>query len=81
MRRFDPLGLWLCGLAVLGLARAWLYLVRDAGAAGAVGWVWLAGSVPMAAVGLVLLARGLLRGAAAARRPGAGDPDDQGGPG
>ena len=61
VRRFDPIGLWLCGLAVLGLARAWLYLVRDAGAAGPVGWIWLWGSVLLAAIGLVLLVRGLVR--------------------
>ena len=58
-RRFDPLGLWLCGLAALGLARAWLYLVRDAGSTGAVGWIWLWGSVLLAGIGLVLLVRGL----------------------
>ena len=58
-RRIDPLGAWLCGLALLGLARAWLYLVRDAGAAGAVGWIWLGGSVLMAVGGLALLGRGL----------------------
>lgn len=81
VRRFDPLGLWLCGLAVLGLARAWLYLVRDAGAADAVGWIWLAGSVCMAAVGLVLLARGLLRAGAAPDPPAAGDRGDRSGPG
>lgn len=58
-RRADPLGLWLCGLAALGLARAWLYLVRDAGAAGAVGWIWFGGSVLLGVAGLVLLLRGL----------------------
>jgi len=58
-RRPDPLGLWLCGLAILGLARAWLYLVRDAGAAGAVGWAWLGGSLLLAAFGAALLVRSL----------------------
>lgn len=58
-RRFDPLGLWLCGLAAIGLARAWLYLVRDAGSIGAVGWIWLWGSVLLGGIGLVLLVRGL----------------------
>ena len=61
-RRADPLGLWLCGLAALGLARAWLYLVRDAGAAGAVGWIWFGGSVLLGVAGLVLLLRGLRPG-------------------
>ncbi|MGY1459530.1 MULTISPECIES: hypothetical protein [unclassified Luteimonas] len=56
-RRFDPLGLWLCGLGALGLARAWLYLVRDGGTAGPVGWIWLGGSVLLACIGLVLLVR------------------------
>jgi len=60
-RRLDPLGLWLCGLAVLGLARAWLYLVRDAGAAGPLGWIWLGGAVLLAATGAALLLRGLAR--------------------
>ena len=60
-RRVDPLGLWLCCLAALGLARAWLYLVRDAGAAGAVGWIWFGGSALLGAAGLVLLLRGLRR--------------------
>lgn len=61
-RRLDPLGLWLCGLALLGLARSWLYLVRDGGAAGAIGWIWLAGSLLMAGAGAALLLRGLLKG-------------------
>ncbi len=60
--RADPLGLWLCCLAALGLARAWLYLVRDAGAAGAVGWIWFVGSMLMGVAGLVLLLRGVRRG-------------------
>ncbi|MBB1472640.1 hypothetical protein H5368_06325 [Luteimonas sp. MC1782] len=60
-RRIDPLGLWFCGLAVLGLARAWLYLVRDGGTAGAVGWAWLAGSLLLAGIGLGLACRGLAR--------------------
>ena len=58
-RRLDPLGLWFCGLAGLGLARAWLYLVRDAGSAGAVGWIWLGASLLLGAVGAVLLLRRL----------------------
>lgn len=61
VRRADPLGLWLCALAILGLARAWLYLVRDAGAAGAVGWLWLAGSLLFAVLGAGLLIRGKRR--------------------
>lgn len=61
-RRFDPLGLWLCGLAALGLARAWLYLVRDAGSAGAVGWIWFVGALLLGATGLALLVRGLRAG-------------------
>jgi hypothetical protein len=60
-RRIDPLGLWLCGLAAIGLARAWLYLVRDAGSAGTVGWIWLGGSLLMAVTGLALLLRGTRR--------------------
>lgn len=60
-QRIDPLGLWLCGLAILGLARSWMYLVRDAGAAGAVGWIWFGGSLLMAAIGVGLLLRGIRR--------------------
>ena len=56
-RHLDPLGLWFCGLGALGLARAWLYLVRDGGTAGAVGWIWLGGSVMLACAGLALLVR------------------------
>lgn len=56
-RGIDPLGLWLCGLAALGLARAWLYLVRDAGTGGAVGWFWLGGSLLLGAIGAALLVR------------------------
>ena len=66
-RRFDPLGLWFCGLAALGLARAWLYLVRDAGSAGTVGWIWLGGSLLLAAAGAGLVLRGLLAGSARRR--------------
>lgn len=60
-RRFDPLGLWLCGLGVLGLARAWLYLVREAATYDPVAWTWLGGSLLMAGIGIALLARGLRR--------------------
>ncbi len=67
-RRFDPLGLWLCGLSMLGLARAWLYLVRDAGEAGAIGWIWLGGSLLLAATGGALLLRGLAAGHRGRRR-------------
>lgn len=60
--RADPLGLWLCGLAALGLARSWLYLVRDAGDAGAIGWIWLGGAALFGAIGAFLLARAWRRG-------------------
>src|SRR5690606_5040816 len=48
--------------AVLGLARAWLILVRDGDTAGVVGWAWLGGSLLLALLGGVLVARSLLRG-------------------
>ncbi|MBJ7574820.1 hypothetical protein [Luteimonas sp. MC1828] len=60
-RRVDPLGLWFCSLAALGLARAWLYLVRDGGDAGAVGWAWLGGSLLLACLGVGIVLRGLRR--------------------
>jgi hypothetical protein len=59
-RGADPLGLWLCGLAVLGLARAWLYLVRDGATADPVGWTWLGGSLLLALLGSILVLRSLL---------------------
>jgi len=61
-RGADPLGLWFWALAVLGLARAWLILVRDGDTAGVVGWAWLGGSLLLALLGGVLVARSLLRG-------------------
>ena len=67
-RRFDPLGLWLCGLAALGLARAWMYLVRDSGSAGAIGWVWLGGSILFGVTGLFLLARAWMHARRHAKR-------------
>lgn len=72
-RRADPLGLWFYGLAILGLARAWLYLVRDGGDAGAVGWAWLAGSLLLACLGLGLAWRSRVQArmhAAPPARPG-----------
>lgn len=74
--RLDPLGLWLCGLAVLGLVRSWMYLVRDSGATGPLGWIWLGGSLLMVAAGTALLLRGLLRrsSGAAGITPAAPDP-------
>ena len=47
----------MCGLAVLGLARAWLYLVRDGDTAGPTGWIWFGGALLLAAVGIALLVR------------------------
>ena len=63
-RRPDPLGLWMCGLAVLGSARAWMYLVRDGDTSDPAGWIWLGGSLLLALVGIALLLRG--RGASMA---------------
>lgn len=69
-RHLDPLGLWLCGLAILGLARTWLYLVRDGDATGPIGWIWLGGSLLLAVAGAVLLLRGrVLRRGPEARTP------------
>ena len=60
-RRLDPLGAWLCAMGALGLARAWLYLVRDGSTADPVGWIWLGGSTLLACGGLALLWRGWRR--------------------
>lgn len=69
-RCFDPLGLWLCGLAALGLVRAWMYLVRDAASASAsaIGWTWLGGSILLGAIGAFLLARAWMHARGQGRR-------------
>ncbi len=55
--RRDPLALWMCGLAALGSARAWLHLVRDGDTGNPAGWIWLGGSLLLAVIGVVLLVR------------------------
>ncbi|MEN1939872.1 hypothetical protein WCE41_01705 [Luteimonas sp. MJ246] len=52
-----------------------MYLVRDGGTAGVVGWIWFGGSLLMAGIGVVLLARGLA--GIAPRQPERPDQADQ----
>ncbi|RZA22242.1 MAG: hypothetical protein EOP93_00755 [Lysobacteraceae bacterium] len=54
----HALGLWFLGIAALGLMRWWMKIGRQAGAAHAPdAMLWLAGSIAMAAIGLVALRR------------------------
>lgn len=52
------LGLWFCGIAVLGLLRFWLK-AREAGDLPLAldAWLWLAGSLLCALIGVVALLR------------------------
>lgn len=54
----HALGLWFLGMAALGFLRWWMKIGRDAGTVQAPDvMLWLAGSIAMAAVGLVALWR------------------------
>ena len=54
----HALGLWFLGIAALGFMRWWMKIGREAGSALAPDvMLWLAGSIAMAAVGLVALWR------------------------
>ena len=54
----HALGLWFLGIAALGFMRWWMMVGREAGSAHAPDvMLWLAGSITMAAVGLVALWR------------------------
>ena len=55
----HALGLWFLGIAALGFLRWWQKTAGDAGAVHAPDVVlWLAGSIAIAAIGLVALWRG-----------------------
>ena len=52
------MGLWFLGMAALGFLRWWMKIGRDAGTVQTPdAMLWLAGSIAMAAVGLVALWR------------------------
>ena len=52
----HALGLWFLGIAALGFLRWWMKAVRDGGSLHAPDAIlWLAGSIAMAAIGLVAL--------------------------
>lgn len=54
----HALGLWFLGIAALGVLRWWMKTGRDAGSIHAPDAVlWLTGSLAMAVIGLVVLAR------------------------
>ena len=54
----HALGLWFLGIAALGFMRWWMKVGREAGSAQAPDAIlWLAGSLAMAAIGLVALWR------------------------
>lgn len=54
----HALGVWFLVIAALGFVRWWLKTGRDAGSAQAPdATLWLAGSIAMAAIGLVALWR------------------------
>lgn len=54
----NALGLWFLAIAALGFVRWWMKLAREGAAAHAPDVaLWLAGSIAMAAIGLVALWR------------------------
>ena len=54
----NALGLWFLGIAALGFMRWWMKFAREAASAQAPdATLWLAGSIAMAAIGLVALWR------------------------
>lgn len=54
----NALGLWFLGIAALGFMRWWMKVGREAASAQAPdASLWLAGSIAMAAIGLVALWR------------------------
>lgn len=57
----SKLALWFAGLALLGYLRFWMKVVREQHALDAVAWMWLAGSVLMTLVAVVLFMRELRR--------------------
>ena len=54
----HALGLWFLGIASLGFVRWWMKIGRDGGSVHAPdAMLWLAGSIAMAAIGLLALWR------------------------
>ena len=54
----HALGLWFLGIAALGLLRWWMKIGRDGGSLQTPdAMLWLAGSIAMAAIGLLALWR------------------------
>ena len=58
LTRLSPLGVWLFGLGALGLVRGFMRAFRGGSFdADPIAWLWLGGSVALAAAGLVALVR------------------------
>ncbi|MBF6022738.1 hypothetical protein [Lysobacter niastensis] len=55
--RRHALGLWFCGLGLLGLLRCWMRIARTGGFHHTTDWLWLIGSLAVIAVGLFSIAR------------------------
>lgn len=60
--RRCAIGLWLCGIALVGLLRFYMKIAEDPGTEPALdAWLWLAGSVLVAIIGTIVLLRELRR--------------------
>lgn len=56
--RRHALGLWFCGLGVLGLVRLFMRVAREGTFGGsAQDWLWLTGSIGVLAIGLMWIVR------------------------
>ena len=52
------IGLWLCGIGVLGFLQFWLRALRGAHPqADTIAWLWLAGAIVVTSIGIVLVVR------------------------
>ena len=76
--RRCALGIWLCGIALLGVVefrRA--AVVGDALAMTPIAWMWLAGSTTTGVIGVVLLVRELFRHRTRTKASSVTDPADR----
>jgi len=69
--RRAAMGLWLCGVAALGLLQFYARTLREPPfAPGTIDWLWLAGSLTVAVVGIGLVIRAARRQRGRARQTG-----------